>query len=264
MKRLPIILLIAAFAMPFAACKKEGCTDATALNYDADADDDDGSCEYAVDLDPSVEITAPVGDQDFGDVTISFTATDDVELASYTMEVVKSFETLYETSGSLSGTEESVSGAVTIDPFDPFFSDIDAYGSYTVNVEVTDTDGKSVDESSSFKIEDSAAPEIREFTVPNSIAAGDLLKTTVVSFDASGIQQVSIELWTVDNAGSFINMFDDATYSYADGKMERTTIDNLFGFENPLVAGDKYQAKVTVTDETGLTVSGESNVGEVQ
>lgn len=30
--------------------KKQGCTNATATNYDADAEEDDGSCTYGVDL----------------------------------------------------------------------------------------------------------------------------------------------------------------------------------------------------------------------
>ncbi len=35
-----------AFTMTAVSCKKEGCTDETAINYDADADKDDGSCDY--------------------------------------------------------------------------------------------------------------------------------------------------------------------------------------------------------------------------
>jgi hypothetical protein len=34
--------------LPLVACKKEGCTDATATNYNEKAKKDDGSCEYAI------------------------------------------------------------------------------------------------------------------------------------------------------------------------------------------------------------------------
>ena len=34
------------FALSISSCKKEGCTDETAINYDDKAKDDDGSCEY--------------------------------------------------------------------------------------------------------------------------------------------------------------------------------------------------------------------------
>lgn len=44
--KLGVLLLTAAFTMTAVSCKKEGCTDETATNYDADAKKDDGSCEY--------------------------------------------------------------------------------------------------------------------------------------------------------------------------------------------------------------------------
>ena len=43
-KILLLTLLVA--STTFVGCKKEGCTDPTATNYDADAKKDDGSCEY--------------------------------------------------------------------------------------------------------------------------------------------------------------------------------------------------------------------------
>ena len=47
MKKLLYLFLAVSFI--FSACKKEeGCTDSTATNYNADAEDDDGSCTYSI------------------------------------------------------------------------------------------------------------------------------------------------------------------------------------------------------------------------
>ena len=44
-----LIYTFLAVSIIFAACKKEeGCTDASATNYNADAEDDDGSCTYNI------------------------------------------------------------------------------------------------------------------------------------------------------------------------------------------------------------------------
>ena len=43
------LYLFLAVSFFFTACKKEeGCTDSTATNYNADAEDDDGSCTYSI------------------------------------------------------------------------------------------------------------------------------------------------------------------------------------------------------------------------
>lgn len=45
--KLPILLIaLLAGSLAFQGCKQEGCTDARAVNYDADARNDDGSCIY--------------------------------------------------------------------------------------------------------------------------------------------------------------------------------------------------------------------------
>ncbi len=48
-----ILMLVVTFSSTalFTSCKKEGCTDSTATNYDEDADDDDGSCVYPMEED---------------------------------------------------------------------------------------------------------------------------------------------------------------------------------------------------------------------
>lgn len=45
-KRLFVLALSAALLISFSSCKKKGCTDPTATNYDASAKVDDGSCTY--------------------------------------------------------------------------------------------------------------------------------------------------------------------------------------------------------------------------
>ena len=47
MKKLLYLCLAVAFI--FTACKKEeGCTNSMATNYNADAEEDDGSCTYSI------------------------------------------------------------------------------------------------------------------------------------------------------------------------------------------------------------------------
>ena len=54
MKKILYILLT--ISIVFSACKKEeGCTDPIAINYNADAEDDDGSCNYP----PSFQVSMP-------------------------------------------------------------------------------------------------------------------------------------------------------------------------------------------------------------
>ena len=47
MKSSIFLLLISVSIFSFTSCKKKGCTDETALNYEADAKKDDGSCTYS-------------------------------------------------------------------------------------------------------------------------------------------------------------------------------------------------------------------------
>lgn len=41
-----VLLFTAVLGLAFASCKKEGCTDSNASNFDAEAKDNDGSCTY--------------------------------------------------------------------------------------------------------------------------------------------------------------------------------------------------------------------------
>ena len=67
------ILLATAMLFVLTGCKKEGCTDSTATNYDADAKKDDGSCTYSTTTTPSY--TTPA--------TYDFTDANNMNTVSY-------------------------------------------------------------------------------------------------------------------------------------------------------------------------------------
>ncbi|MEZ4720400.1 MAG: hypothetical protein R2813_00820 [Flavobacteriales bacterium] len=50
------VMALSMAAFTFSSCKKEGCMDETATNYDAEAKKDDGNCEYA-DPEPVIKFT---------------------------------------------------------------------------------------------------------------------------------------------------------------------------------------------------------------
>ena len=82
-----ILYLFLAVSFIFTACKKEeGCTDATATNYNADAEDDDGSCTYSIvgvwtptSVDKDSSMTTTIA----GDIIDVFDFGDGPEILSY-------------------------------------------------------------------------------------------------------------------------------------------------------------------------------------
>ena len=83
MKKLLYIFLAVSFI--FTACKKEeGCTDAIAANYNADAEENDGSCTYSIvgtwsptsaEIDYSQTLTVAGNVVESGDTTYTMTPT---------------------------------------------------------------------------------------------------------------------------------------------------------------------------------------------
>ena len=75
LKFLPILAISTLMIMPM-ACKKKGCTDEDAINYDAKAKKDDGSCEYAEDNSYTVPAKYEFTDEN-GNNTVSFSGQKD-------------------------------------------------------------------------------------------------------------------------------------------------------------------------------------------
>jgi hypothetical protein len=70
MKRTTSLILTGIVAFTITSCRKKGCTDETAINYDEKAKKDDGSCEY--DDSYTVPTTYSFSDEN-GNSTVSFT-----------------------------------------------------------------------------------------------------------------------------------------------------------------------------------------------
>ena len=54
-----LIFALLISGISFQSCKKEGCTDETATNYDSEAEKDDDSCEYEEVPEFTFDITSP-------------------------------------------------------------------------------------------------------------------------------------------------------------------------------------------------------------
>ncbi|GAB5540018.1 MAG: hypothetical protein Salg2KO_21210 [Salibacteraceae bacterium] len=253
------------------SCKKEGCTDQLATNFDADANENDGSCIYLEkeeveeDRKPHVNIISPSQSADPQNISIEVEAADDVDLKSYTLVLKRGGIglTVFESEGNLSGTSATIGESVVIDPELVKQEDVTYYGSYTLAVTVLDSEDQSTTASSTFDAEDNVNPVIDLITVPETIGEGEMLRTEVNSSDLSGIRTVAIRLYTFQ-AGDLDEEFDEAIYNYSDDDTERTTVNNLFGYENPLTSGQQYMAEVTVTDQSGLSSTARSNLGLVE
>ena len=94
-----IIYLFLAVSFVFTSCKKEGCTDSIASNYNPDAGKDDGSCTY--------------------DIIDSWSATNVVMDTSVTVTINGSVDPTMSGSGSITATPSEAETPTNIE----FFSD---------------------------------------------------------------------------------------------------------------------------------------------
>ncbi len=251
-------------SLVFTGCKKEGCTNEAATNYDADAKEDDGSCilpvvKPAADTEaPKVAITKPTASAKLnaGDaMDIMATVTDNVGATTWTYTVKDAAGASKATeTASLGGTaSESASASVTTG------SDW-AAGTYSVVITAGDAAGNTSAEATvSFEIEtvqskDTEKPTItapvKKFPVtgfelrtrPSNSAGG---KWDFKVDDNVELASVKVYLWnkTTDMAiDSLIETgIGDVTWSKGSYNLKHSSNE----------VGDKAILKIMATDAAG-------------
>ncbi len=68
-----VFILISVFAFSFSSCSKKGCTDPEAVNYNADAGKDDGTCTYEGRVVFWFNLTTSDGLVNYGSNTLTYT-----------------------------------------------------------------------------------------------------------------------------------------------------------------------------------------------
>lgn len=104
MKKTLFLLAIASMVVATTSCKKKGCTDQTALNYNEKAKKDDGSCEYA--SSSLVELTGDINTQ---------TLTSDKKYLLKGQVFVRSGKTLTVQPGTVIMGDKATKGTLIID-----------------------------------------------------------------------------------------------------------------------------------------------------
>lgn len=269
-----VMFLMLAGSLVMAGCKKEGCTDEKATNYNADAKKDDGSCVYpapvtptpAADTEaPTVAITKPAASTKVKageNLDISATITDNTGATTwtYTIKDAKGAEKATSTA-KLSGAKtetatETYAVAATMEA-----------GTYTLEITAGDAAGNtSAAATASFEVEaagptDAEDPKINAITqkfplTGTSITSGnnnnDGGKWEVDVSDDVKIDEIKVYLY---NTTQSLNL-DSAIYTGVDAATWKKEVQLQFDRN---YVGDKAKVKVMVKDQAGKSASMESS-----
>jgi hypothetical protein len=265
-----VMFLILAGSLVLGSCKKEGCTDAAATNYDDKAKDNDGSCVYpaiVVPADteaPTVVITMSSEFTVIAGESLDITATISDNTAATSWEFSYKGE-----SGVVYGlTVANISGGLIQDvAASTVIAATAAAGSYILTIAATDAAGNASTAATLGFTIDAAAPtdtEKPEITEPNvtfpsggTMSSGtggtDGVKVSLVVSDYVELSWVKAYLYDTDNSVAIDSLVETGITGQSWSKT-----DHKFTYPRSEAQSQKGAIKIVAQDKAGneSTVTG--------
>ncbi len=260
------MFLMVASSLVFAGCKKEGCMDSKATNYDAEAKKDDGSCvfpeppivEPAVDTEkPKVSITKPAASAKVmagSDLEMEATITDNEGVVSWDYKIVNGATEVGPTSATVTSAA-SVTGTATYSVPQDWPA-----GTATITITGTDAAGNVSDAVTAdvtieaYVAPDTEAPVIGAFTqkwplTGVSISGGtgnnNGVKVMVDISDNMEIDKITLNLYNTTQSTII------GTKEYTAVGVKTWNEESQLTYTGAGNAGDEAIIKVIVTDKAG-------------
>lgn len=260
MKKVMYFMLAGSLVFGMGACKKKGCTDSTATNYDSNAKKDDGSCTYAAAPTPDTEapkvaIDAPAANTTFvagtDNISLAVTITDNKGVKEWTYTVSDGTTEVDTKTETLSkGKSETPSATITV-PADA------KDATYTITVTAKDEAGNTSTAATvdvtikAAKPSDTEKPKIEEPVqkypaTGTSISVNDGGKWDVKVTDNMDLSRVMIYLYDIDKSMNI----DSVEEKNISGKMldkKQVTLD----FSDNSLRGDMARVVIKAWDAAG-------------
>lgn len=203
--------ILAVSFLVFSSCKKEGCTDPTATNYDEKAKSG-GECTYAVaagDSDPTVEFIKPETSVEVTrKLALEVKLSDNKELETATFTITADAFS----GGAYSVTTRALNGKEEIVKLDIELPELNMTGKHYLLVTCNDDDGNVTTEGLDFELTDKTKPEITESSCSKEVElAVDDIEFVLEFNDEGGLKDAIIEFWAYKYLGQDPNTFEPYT-----------------------------------------------------
>jgi hypothetical protein len=259
-----VMFLMLAGSLVLGSCKKEGCTDATATNYDDKAKDDDGSCKFAAivvtpvaDTEvPVVTISSPAASAAFAPgekVQITATITDNVGATTWSYSILDAENAVKGTENlNLLGTTSEAGSAEYTVPANA------EGGNYTVSITASDAAGNtSIAATVLIVVETPVSTDSEKPVVLQPVKTFPLSGTNI-SQGTGGTKGAKFDIEVSDNVeiDKITVILWNTTKSTEKFKAEFTDVNAKTFKQNVVIqytgdVNDKAKVKVIATDKAG-------------